>query len=653
MTKVGLVQINNSFSNQNYLPLSVGLLQAYAQQTLERPQDFEFLLPIYQRMPVREAAALLAPADVVFFSAYVWNIRLSLEIARVVKRQNPDCLIVFGGPQVPDRAGDFLPHFEFIDLLCHGEGEQAATQILERVHTREWQDVPSVSFLRREGTLVTTPKVQRLKDPSLIPSPYLTNVFEPLMRAHPEEKWIVLWETNRGCPFSCTFCDWGSAIQAKVTAFDIQRLLAEVDWFAERHIEFVFCADANFGILPRDLEIAQYVADKKQASGYPHALSVQNTKNATERAYKVQKILSDAGLSKGVAVALQSMDPDTLKSIKRENISVESYQELQRRFTRDSVETYTDLILGLPGETYDSFLNAVSAIIENGQHNRIQFNNLSILPNAEVGDPEYIRRYGLETVECKIINVHGANTTEEIYEHQVLVVASNTMPRPDWVRVRAFSWMTALLHFDKIFQIPLVVLHSLSSLSYRNLIEIFFSDEARSYPTINAVTSFFTDKAKDIQDGGPEYCLSDQWLPIWWPADEYVFIKLVKEARLDDFYSEAQALMTDLMAKEGISLPAGLLDESITLNRSLIKRPFQNGDLNLQLSYNLWDYYRAILRGDSVALQEREVQYTIERTVETWPSWDDWCLKVVWYGHRRGAYFYGARSLESELSGHH
>src|SRR6185437_455091 len=94
-------------------------------------------------------------------------------------------------------------------------------------------------------------------------------------------------------------------------------------------------------------------------------------------------------------------------AIKRQNISSASFEELQRRFSRDGVETYSDLILGLPEETYESFAEGVSRVIENGQHNRIQFNNLSILPNAEMGDPEYQRKFGMVTVESKIINIHG------------------------------------------------------------------------------------------------------------------------------------------------------------------------------------------------------------------------------------------------------
>ncbi len=120
---VGLVQINNSFSGQNYLPYAAGLLQAYVQRNARHPDRYTFRLPVYSRVPVKRAVEHLAGADVIGFSTYVWNIRISLEIARQIKKACPETLIVFGGPQVPDRAEEFLRAHLFIDLAVHGEGE--------------------------------------------------------------------------------------------------------------------------------------------------------------------------------------------------------------------------------------------------------------------------------------------------------------------------------------------------------------------------------------------------------------------------------------------------------------------------------------------------------------------------------------------------
>lgn len=652
--KVGLVQINNSFSGQSYLPYSVGLLQAYVEKHAKDPDRYEFVTPIYARVPVKQAVEQLSGADVVGFSTYVWNIRISLEIARTIKQLKPDTLIVLGGPQVPDKAEEFLRNNPFVDIACHGEGEQIFHDILESFPVKTWDNLPSVSYLREDGSFVCHAKVPRLNDLSVAPSPYLENIFEPLMKANPQEKWLVLWETNRGCPFSCTFCDWGSAIASKVYAFDMERVLREIDWFARQQIEFIFCCDANFGILPRDVDIVEYVAEVKQKYGYPRKLSVQNTKNATERAYKVQKLLNDADLNKGVTIALQSVDPATLKSVKRQNISSESFQILQRRFTRDRVETYTDIILGLPGETYGSLADGVSHVIENGQHNRIQFNNLSILPNAEMGNPEYQKQYGMITVQSKIINHHGTLTDSdgEISELQELVIATSTMPEQDWVRTRAFCWMTGLLHFNKLFQIPLIVLRETCSISYRELIEAFFESKLGPSPIISEICSFFTEKAREIQRGGPEYCHRKEWLNIWWPVEEYIMIKLCVEGTLGRFYKEAEKMLAHFLASKYVQLPSQLLHEAIDLNRKLIKLPCQTEDLDLTLSYNIGEFYQSVLVGAPIPLENRECTYHINRTGQIFLSWEDWLRDVIWYGTKKGAYLYGNNLVERQIEGH-
>lgn len=652
--KVGLVQINNSFSGQNYLPYSVGLLQAYVQKHAKAPNQYQFLLPIYSRVPVQQAVEQLIGAEAIAFSAYVWNIRISTQIARKIKELKPETLIIFGGPQVPDRAEDFLRRYPFIDIACHGEGEQIFLSILENRLSGTWENVPSISYLREDGSFVCQLKTPRIKDLSIVPSPYLENVFEPLMRANPQERWLVLWETNRGCPFSCTFCDWGSAVSSKVYTFDMERLRGEMEWFAEQKVEFIFCCDANFGILPRDLDITRYVAEIKQTRGYPHALSVQNTKNATERAYKVQKLLADAGLNKGVTISLQSVDPDTLKAVKRQNISSESFEHLQRRFTQDRVETYTDMILGLPGETYDSFANGVAHVIDSGQHNRIQFNNLSILANTEMGDPEYQKQYGMITVESRIINIHGSLTesNDEVPEIQELVIATSTMPKQEWARARAFCWMAALLHFDKVLQIPLIMLHETGSVSYRELIEAFSEEQFYPLPILTEVRSFFVAKAKDIQNGGPEYCQSKEWLDIWWPADEYMLIKLCIEGKLNEFHREVEERLTHLLKTKCIDLAPLLLHETIELNKKLMKRPFQTEDIDLKLSYNIWEFYQSVLIGAPIPIQEQISTYHVNSSCETFSSWDEWCRKVIWYGNKKGAYLYGGNRVEPQLAGH-
>ena len=653
--RVGLVQINNSFSGQNYLPYSVGCLQAYVEARASTPDRYAFLLPIYKRTRISESVAKLVDADVVGFSTYVWNAEASLEIARRLKAVRPDILIVFGGPHVPDLPESFLRDNPQIDLAVHNEGEATFLRLLEIFPSRDWQDVPGISLIDSDGRYLQNPNAPRFRDLDAVPSPFLNGVFDPLIAANPQESWIGLWETNRGCPFQCAFCDWGSATAGKVTKFGIDRLLAEVDWFAKHKIEYIFCCDANFGIQKRDVEIAEYVAATKKATGYPHALSVQNTKNATERAYLTQKILSDAGLNKGVALSMQSVDGSTLEAIKRQNISLDTYLELQRRFTKDRVETYSDLILGLPEETYDSFVNGVNLLIETGQHNRIQFNNLSILPNAEMGNPEYQKKYGMVTVRSEIINIHGERIQldDDVPEFQDLVIATAAMPEADWRRTRAFCWMIALLHFDKLFQIPLIAAHQVTGVTYRQMIEAFMEVDGAKYPMVGSIRDFFLAEAESIQKGGAEYVYSREWLGIYWPADEYIYIKLTAEKTFDAFYREAAALLTETIRERASDEALRIVADAVAVNGALVKQPTATTDTAVRTDHDIMTFYHAARRGEEAPIRRDPTVVEIDRTSESWADFQTWCRQVVWWGNKKGAYLYTNRVRDRQLAGHY
>lgn len=654
-TSIGLVQINNSFSGQNYLPYSVGCLESYVRQNAKDPARYRFLPSIYKRLPIGHAVDALLGAEVVGISLYVWNARISLEIARRLKAKNPNVLIVVGGPHVPDRGEPFVRAHRFIDVAIHGEGEIPFLQLLENLDSRDWSKVSSASYIDGAGTYHRSSQAARMRSLAQAPSPFLSGAFKPLMDANPNEVWIGLWETNRGCPFQCTFCDWGSATATKVNQFEIDRLMAEVKWFADNKIEYVFCCDANFGILPRDVDIAGRVAATKQATGYPHALSVQNTKNATERAYATQKILSDAGLNKGVALSMQSIDETTLKNIKRDNISLDTYLELQRRFSRDGVETYSDLILGLPGETYGSFADGVARLIETGQHNRIQFNNLSILPNAEMGDPAYIEKFKMETVESEIINIHGTREAlqDDVPEIQQLVISTYSMPRPEWRRARRFGWTAAFFYFDKIMQMPIMVAHHLTGINHRRLFEALMDVDGTKYPELRKIQDFYEHSAAAMQEGGPEYTYSAEWLGIYWPMDEYAFIRLVAEAKIDAIYAEARKILTELLAADLSANGRVALDDAFDLNRQLVCQPSAKGSMEIKTRHDILGFCNAVRNGTPVDLKTESTIVRVDREARTFASFNDWCREVVWWGNKKGAYLYTGKAVEKEIAGHY
>ncbi len=650
-TIIGLVQIGEDFGGQHYLPYAVGLLQAYAQRHLPSAAGFSFLPPLYRREPILDQVRRLSSTEAVFFSAYVWNHRFSLELARRLKLASPGTIVVFGGPQVPEAPAaleETLRRHPFIDLAVFGEGEVPFLKVLEHLPARSWDEVPSAGFIRPDGGFFATPRASRIADLDTIPSPYLAGVFGPLMKAYPLESWQAMVETNRGCPFSCAYCTWGSPERRKVFKWDLSRVFAEIDWISTHRIEFVFCCDANFGLFPeRDLAIVRKVADTKQRSGYPQAFSVQSTKNATQTIFQLNRILHEAGLQKGVNLALQSVNPATLEGISRSNISSRTYRDLQDLFAQAGIATFSDIILGLPRETYDTFADGVSSVIAGGQHNRIQFINLSVLENSEMADPGYRRRYGMVVRECRAVSHHSrVDQAPEVLEVNSVVVGTSDMPPAEWVRTRVFCWLASLLHFDKLLQIPLVTAASLGALSYRSLIEAF-ADPGAGRPVLAGIARRLREKAFAIQEGDAEYIPAPEWLGIHWPADEWAFIKLCREGELDSFYREAQEILCSLLREAGSPLPAGAMEDAIALNRALVRLPGAPRRERVRLSHDVHRVHQAVLRGEPAVLHEGVFVLEVEDPSPAL-TWEEWYREVVWYGTKRGAYLREWREVSAD-----
>ncbi len=606
---VGLVQY--STGSPVYLPYSVGLLQASLLRAAD-PERYHFLLPRVFPHPLAQEVAALRQVDLLGVSTYVWNERRSLELAKQLKAVAPQILTVFGGPQVPDRAEAWLRQHPYVDLACHGEGEDLFLALLEQFPERHWQAIPGLSWLEA-GTFKHTPPAPKRRNLDVFPSPFLNGLFEPLMAAYPNQRWASTWETNRGCPFSCVFCDWGSAIATRVNRFDTPRLLAELDWFAAQKISHIFCADANFGILPRDLELAEYAAQLKREKGQPGSLMVQNAKNLPERSFEIQKCLIQVGLDKNLTLALQSLHPPTLKASGRQNISLTAFETLQKRLMAEGVQTYTDLILGLPEETYASFTAGIATLIEKGQYHAFQFFNADILPNAPMAEPEYIQRYGIETATVPFR--HGFTSLEGdpdgIVEVQQMVIATASLPRPDWVRARCFAWLTELLFFNPgCLRMPLLLLHAHGQISLKPLVEAFMAPDP-AWPNLHWVWRFLEEKALGMIQGEPEYsaCPDSSGALNWVGPCHALLEMLVRTQRLPQFYQEARALLTPF-AQTG-KVPLTALDDAFFLNSSQILLQFLQEPLfeRYTLSWNVWDYLQGVLSAQKPELQPGPVVF--------------------------------------------
>lgn len=624
---VGLVQITEPLMAFTNLPYAAGLLEAYVMAHAQDPDRYFFQMTQFERLPIAQAVGAWSMAQVVGFSLYVWNQEYSLALARALKQACPEILIIFGGPQVPEQrevCEAFLREHPFIDVLCHGEGEVIFLQLLEAYPNHDWAEIPGISWIDASGSFITHPKPPRIKELDKIPSPFLSGVFDPLLSRR-DVRWITSWESNRGCPFSCTFCDWGSAVAGKVYQFGMERLLAELHWFADKRIEVLYCIDANFGMLKRDLTLTEAMVEIKQTRGNPQIVYTQSAKNVTERAYQIQKLLIDAKMSVSATLSLQSVSPEALTAIRRDNISLETYAELQRRFRRDGVPTYTDVLVGLPGESFASFVSCIGTIIAQGQHRELRLWNTYILPNAELAAPEYRARYAIESVKIPFLSQlqSAGSALEGIQEYQEMVVACKTFSREDWVRMRAFSWLTTVLYYSQALQLPMMLLHELGGLAYEDMLQAFLEGELHNSPVLSQLRGFLINRAREMLAGAPE-CISgpgaSDGTELWMTPHHYTTVLLLQSPKLPDFFSECGRLMAQLGA-QGKPLPAGMLADALRLSEAMFRcqpETFGRPPQSLNLGYNLAECHRLILAGESLSpehIQPEPTRITVTRQI--------------------------------------
>lgn len=410
---------------ENHLPLALGVLYS----ALVKHNDGA-LLDHYQFIPLN----FLSPKDFIFgpyrkfgvgiwlFSNYMWSIEVNMQVSDAVKQHNPDNFTIHGGPSTPDYEQaciDFMNENASVDIAVHGEGEITITEVFESLSpnknagvTINAHKMASVTGLTYRDpltkSLMRTNARERMKQPDAVPSPYLSGLFD----GYGGRVEAAIIETNRGCPYGCTFCDWGSATNQKIRKFDMERVEQEITWIGKNNVRVLWIADANFGLYDRDIEISRYIIETKQKYGYPQEIVVNYTKNATWRLVEIIKIFSEGGIIGQGIISIQTTDEKTLEVIDRKNIRTQRYDELAKAFTDLNLPLSTDLMIGLPGMTVDSFLNDLQRYID--MDISVKAYPTQLLPNSPMAAPDYLQKYKIQADE------HGYLTSTFSYSEAEL-----------------------------------------------------------------------------------------------------------------------------------------------------------------------------------------------------------------------------------------
>lgn len=438
-------QCQEDYNGNMYLPYSSGILWAYVSQHEDIKQHYNLIDIYFEKINPKHYVEKLKDniPDIALFSNYGWNTRYHLSIAQLIKETYPNCKIIIGGPNAQQNQ-EYLKEHNYVDISVWGEGEQTLLELFRSfINNSDLSSVNGIAYINN-GKYTLTPIRERFKDINHIPSPYLSGVFDNFYERY-NYNFMPVWETNRGCPYSCTFCDLGADYYSKVYQFDDERLLAEIDYFSQKKTEYIEVADANFGIVKRDLELTKYIRHKFLTTGHPEKISATWAKSSPDRIFEMSKILDSMNRG-GVTLALQSNNKTALENIKRTNIANEKLESISKKYSDNNMQTYHDFIIGLPGETVNSWKSGLLHVLDINPEGWIFGHPLEAYKNTEFSDPLYIKKHDLKFARTPQVSFFAKRNKDIPIEYGNYVISTNTLTTEEYLECFLFKWFLITNH---------------------------------------------------------------------------------------------------------------------------------------------------------------------------------------------------------------
>lgn len=460
--------------NAYYLPYSPAVIWSYSYQFKEIKSRFHLDTFIWRRNKLDDAVKQLENSDIIGFSSYIWNKNYNYRLAKTIKKLRPNVLIVFGGPEPEIENKNFFKMHPYIDVCVKQEGEISFKKILDNYDSKNFTTIKGL-LINDNLETIDTGESERISDLDTIPSPYLTGVFDKLISENPDITWNATLETNRGCPYACTFCDWGSLTYNKIKQFNLEKVFSELEWISKHKCDWMSITDANFGIFPeRDNLIADKLIEVQKLYGYPKNYTISWAKNQKREIVGiVKKLIMEGGSKIGLNLSVQTLDENTLNVIKRKNLETNKIEEIFQICENYNIPLFTELILGLPGQTLDSFKQDFFRLFEIGNHTGISVYQAQILENAEMNLLQR-RLYKIEGINVKDY-IYGSSLENEIEESIEIVVATKDMPRDQMLEAQVFSSFLNTFHINGITNILSRFLRKYLNISYKDFYNDLFS----------------------------------------------------------------------------------------------------------------------------------------------------------------------------------
>lgn len=408
MKKFLLINYTTPNTSATEIPYLWLTLKSYFQRNSKDPSAWHWLDPIHSSYANDEEVLIQQivnqSPDVIGISCYMWNDKLTLSIVEEVKRRLPNVKIIAGGPALyyEHNTSWFVSHW-YIDAVCEysGYGEVFITDYLDGVPVK---DIPFAVYpnLRRAFWTKSTGTFNRRS--FNYPLPYLDNV-EYLKRFNYDNVKVIL-DTSRGCPYSCTFCEWGGGTSTKVVFKSLEDTIKELELvFDILKPSYVDIINANFGISKDDVVITQKIVELNKKYKCVKAVNLYGPSKTNKANLKaIYELLVKEKISDSIKISIQHTDPTILKNIKRIDIPYDEQLEMYGEFcTKYNVALRMETMIGLPGETLDTFYKLTddmtrSELLEPMMHEWM------MLPSAPAANLDYANEMKIKTKKVRYNN---------------------------------------------------------------------------------------------------------------------------------------------------------------------------------------------------------------------------------------------------------
>ena len=350
-----------------------------------------------------------------------------------------------------------MKKYSKIDVYVPVDGETGFANTVERaLRSRSHSEIRSTVLSEPIDGCVTrgendeikyTIPIIRIKTLDEIPSPYTTGLLDKFF----DGKLTPMMQTNRGCPFHCTFCADGKDEVNRVTSFGLERVIDELNYITnhkhEKTHNMIF-SDLNFGMYPRDREISKHLAKLQTEHNYPDFIYISTGKNQKEKIIDAIKTLKD---SMPLWMSVQSLVKEVLKNIRRDNISTDQMLALQPAIKDAGLQTRAEVILGLPGETHENHMKTLRDLV-NARMDEIQVHTCMMLDGSEMGTPAERKKWDLHT-KFRVLQRDFAKLSngKTVLEFEEVSVSTPQMSFEEYVDMRILAFVTYVTNRGTVY----------------------------------------------------------------------------------------------------------------------------------------------------------------------------------------------------------